>query len=55
MTGEIDYKRLFQFLADRGTEPHLVLEQAVEAKSSRELTASEAHTMSRERLRRAIG
>ena len=34
MSGDIDYIRLFDYLAERNITPHFVLEQAVEAKSS---------------------
>ncbi len=54
MQGDIDYRRLFDFLAARKIEPHLVLEQAVEAKSPRELTATEAHRRGRENLAKAF-
>lgn len=54
MAGDIDYTRLFTFLRERDVKPHLVLEQAVEAKSARELTAVEAHTASCSALQSAI-
>ena len=43
MEGDIDYARLFSYLTDKGITPHLVLEQAVEAKSPKRLSAVEAH------------
>ncbi|QDU99195.1 sugar phosphate isomerase/epimerase family protein [Lignipirellula cremea] len=46
MQGDIDYARLLKVLAKHDNRPHLVLEQAVEAKSSRLLTAVEAHRQS---------
>lgn len=48
--GDIDYQRLFNFLARRNIHPHLVLEQAVEANSPDTMTAVEAHTRSRGNL-----
>lgn len=52
--GDIDYARLFAFLAEHDLVPHLVLEQAVEAQSSRDLTAVEAHRLSRDNLAEAL-
>lgn len=46
MSGDIDYQRLFDLLADWKLSPHLVLEQAVESKSPDTMTAVEAHTTS---------
>lgn len=36
-------RRFFDFLNERSIQPHLVLEQAVEEKSSNELSVVEAH------------
>lgn len=41
--GDIDHPRLAKALAEQGVKPHLVLEQAVEAKSPNTLDAVEAH------------
>jgi inosose dehydratase len=41
--GDIDYLALTAALNKQGVKPHLVLEQAVEAKTPKTLTASEAH------------
>ena len=54
MEGDIDYARLFSYLTDKGITPHLVLEQAVEAKSSKRLSAVEAHQQGRASLIRAL-
>ncbi len=48
--GDIDYERLFLFLRKANIVPHLVLEQAVEAKSPNELSAVEAHRRGRASL-----
>lgn len=53
-TGDIDYLRLFRYLAERDIEPHFVLEQAVEGKSSNDLTAVEAHTKGHSSLMGAL-
>lgn len=45
--GDIDYQRLFTFLTAKKIAPHFVLEQAVEEKTSNNLTAVEAHQQSR--------
>jgi inosose dehydratase len=50
MEGDIDYPRLFQFLFERDIHPHLVLEQAVEAASPKELDVVEAHRRGRVNL-----
>ena len=50
MSGDIDYVRLFGFLAGQQVEPVLVLEQAVEEKSPRQMTAMEAHREGRANL-----
>lgn len=46
--GDIDYVRLADELGALGIQPHLVLEQAVEAGSPHTLEAIEAHRLSRE-------
>lgn len=44
--GDIDYARLWKVLVGRKAKPLLVLEQAVEAKSTNTMTAVQAHTKS---------
>ena len=44
--GDLDYGRLARWLRERRMNPHLVLEQAVEAGSPKTLTAVEAHRQS---------
>jgi inosose dehydratase len=44
--GDIDYRALTRQLAERGLKPHVVLEQAVEAKTPKTLSAEKAHTQS---------
>lgn len=51
MTGDVDYVRLFANLKDRGISPHLVLEQAVEERSPRQLSVTEAHRRGYESVR----
>ncbi|MGK0186357.1 MAG: inosose dehydratase [Verrucomicrobiales bacterium] len=46
VNGDIDYNRLFKQLSEWKLAPHIVLEQAVEAKSPNTLTAVEAHQQS---------
>ena len=48
--GDINYKRLVDFLASRKITPHLVLEQAVEAASPHQLTAVQAHRLGRDHV-----
>ena len=55
MTGDIDYTRLLRYLTEHSITPHLVLEQAVEEASPRELTAVDAHRASRTNLHEAVG
>jgi len=50
MEGDLDYRRLFDVLKNRGMKPHLVLEQAVEEKSSKTMQAPEAHLLGRKAL-----
>ncbi len=50
MNGDIDYTRMFEFLKSKQIAPHLVLEQAVEDKSSTKMTAVEAHRSSQQIL-----
>ena len=52
IAGDIDYARVLAETSD--TSPHLVLEQAVEAKSPRTLTATAAHRQSYQNLREAV-
>ena len=54
MQGDIDYRKIFAYLAKKQITPHLVLEQAVEAESPHELSVVEAHRISHEHLRKAI-
>ncbi len=54
MTGDIDYRRLFDDLADRSIHPHLVLEQAIEAPSPVRLSVVEAHRQSLANLQKAF-
>lgn len=42
--GDIDYGRLVKMLLELGVKPHVVLEQAVEAKSPKTMGAVEAHS-----------
>ena len=44
--GDIDYPALARRLAERGLKPHVVLEQAVEAKTPKTLSAQAAHALS---------
>lgn len=53
MQGDIDYQRLMNFLTEQGIKPHLVLEQAVEAQSPQLHTATAAHKISYENLKKA--
>ena len=54
MRGDIDYTRLFEFLASQHITPHLVLEQAVEEQSPKDLRVVEAHRSSCANLLKAI-
>lgn len=54
MNGDIDYVRMFEFLADRDILPHLVLEQAVEAKTPHTRTATQAHQASHAELLKSL-
>lgn len=54
MDGDIDYRRIFDFLAAKGNKPHLVLEQAVEAESPHDLSVVDAHRVSYEHLSKAV-
>jgi inosose dehydratase len=53
-TGDIDYHRIFEFLATTDNAPHVVLEQAVEEKSARQMTAVLAHRQSCENVRKIL-
>lgn len=53
-TGDIDYRRIFEFLAATDNAPHVVLEQAVEEKSGKQMTAVLAHRQSCENVRRIL-
>ena len=46
MKSDLDYVRLFKFLKAKNIAPHLVLEQAVEARTPKKLSARQAHTQS---------
>ena len=52
--GDIDYVRLFSELDQRGIEPLMVLEQAVEEASTVKLSATAAHRISRDQLAAAL-
>ncbi|MDB4507827.1 sugar phosphate isomerase/epimerase [bacterium] len=54
MEGDIDYTRLFEQLETWQLKPHLVLEQAVEAKSPNTRSAVEAHQLGLKNLLQAI-
>lgn len=54
MQGDINYTRLFDFLQERGRQPHLVLEQAVEAQSPQALSVIQAHRKSFENVSQAV-
>ena len=54
MQGDIDYRQIFDHLAKKQITPHLVLEQAVEAKSPMKLSVVDAHRLSHEHLRKAV-
>lgn len=51
MQGDIDYARIFAALQHASRSPHLVLEQAVEAKSPRTMDVVQAHSLSRQNLK----
>lgn len=50
MKGDLAYDQLFEFLSHKGIQPHLVLEQAVEAESPQTMTAEAAHKISHSNL-----
>ncbi|MFO0929048.1 MAG: sugar phosphate isomerase/epimerase [Gemmataceae bacterium] len=52
--GDIDHPRLVRALAAQGVKPHLVLEQAVEAKSPDTVDAVEAHRRGLEYVRKTF-
>ncbi|MCB1243293.1 MAG: sugar phosphate isomerase/epimerase family protein [Verrucomicrobiales bacterium] len=52
--GDIDHVRLQEELVTLGLQPHLVLEQAVEAKSPNTLEAEEAHRRGQAEVRRVF-
>ena len=52
--GDIDYGRVFAELAKLDLDPHLVMEQAVEAASPQTMNAQEAHRRSSENLRELL-
>lgn len=54
MQGDLNYRRLLDFLNSKGLAPNLVLEQAVEAQSPRTMTAVEAHQVSYNNLAKAL-
>lgn len=54
MKGDIDYTRLLDFLATQSTQPHLVLEQAVEEESPNKLNVVDAHRQSHANLQEAV-
>jgi inosose dehydratase len=53
--GDIDYGRLTSMLATRRLRPHVVLEQAVEARTPHTMNALEAHRLSAAYARRVFG
>ncbi|TWU42496.1 sugar phosphate isomerase/epimerase family protein [Novipirellula artificiosorum] len=55
LQGDIDYVALFEFLQHRNILPHLVLEQAIEDRSPKQLTVIEAHQQGREQLVKGWG
>ncbi len=54
MKGDIDYTRLFDFLATRSIRPHLVLEQAVEEKTPNTMSVVDAHRHSHANVQNAV-
>lgn len=52
--GDINYRRLFQILKAARIHPHFVLEQAVEAGSTNQLTVTEAHRQGRRHLLQSL-
>ena len=48
-------KKKFDSLFEKGNEPHLVLEQAVEAKSAHTMPASQAHQKGHASLAEVLG
>lgn len=54
LDGDIDYIRLISFLFSKGVKPHMVLEQAVEEKSPKALTAVQSHRIGVENLKAAL-
>ena len=54
MKSDLDYTALLAYLAKRGITPHLVLEQAIEEKTPKALSAVEAHRQSQANLLRAV-
>ncbi len=53
--GDIDYPALVKQLTLRGLKPHVVLEQAVEAKSPKTLSAQAAHALGAAAARKTFG
>lgn len=54
MNGDINYQKLFDYLNDRSINPHLVLEQAVEAESQNQLSVIDAHRESYENVQPGV-
>lgn len=54
LKGDINYSRLFDYLADKSISPHLVLEQAVEEGSPKSLSAVDAHRQSQLNVQKAF-
>lgn len=52
--GDLDYRRLFDFLSSKSLSPNLVLEQAVEAKSPHTMNVVDAHRISFQNLAEAL-
>lgn len=53
--GDIDYGRLVKALAEKKMRPHVVLEQAVEAKTPTTMKAKEAHALGVKYVRKEMG
>ena len=54
MQGDINYRKLFDYLNGKQIVPHLVLEQAVEDHSPHQLSVVDAHRLSHDQLKRAV-
>ena len=54
MAGDLDYASLLQQIKRHGHEPHLVLEQSVEAGSPETMTCAAAHQVGVQNLRAGL-